>query len=88
MTNTETSSEDPTSFVVRVPFAGYIATTVEAADASEAEEKALEAAWDITLELTDPKSVDHWEYEMLSRIVQGNVCYAPLFEIEVADDEF
>lgn len=62
---------------VAVPISGVIHVEVEA----EAEEEAMEAAFnseDLTLD-----NIEEWEAHR--KIVQGNVCYALQWEIEVTE---
>ncbi len=61
---------------ITIPCAGSTTVEVEATDEDEARTLAFEKA-------CDEPVPDEFEY--MDRIVQGNVCYAPVWEIEVED---
>lgn len=65
-------------YLVSIPVAGAIHVTVTAA--SEAEAK--EAAWDKINE--EGESAGDVEWEFMDHITEGNVCHAPLNDIEVS----
>lgn len=76
------------TYYVKIPFAGYVGLEVQAEDEDAAIDAALDAAA-LTCEGRDGTEVQEWEF--LGQIVQGNVCYAPLFyaeaECQDGDDE-
>lgn len=69
-------------YQVLIPIAGCIAVTVEAENEEEAKEKAFEEDW--AVELSGP-NVELHELEPLEKIVEGNVCYAPQWYVEVEE---
>lgn len=67
---------------VLLPVAGHVAVEVEAENEEEAIEKALRSE-NITNE-------DIQEWDVFKKIIEGNVCHAPLWEAEatpIDDDE-
>jgi hypothetical protein len=70
------------AFTITKPFCGYLAITIEA----ETEEEALKIFDDKSAEVCfDRKSLEEFEceWEVMDRIVQGNVCYAQYHEMEI-----
>jgi hypothetical protein len=62
---------------VSIPIAGSVLFVVDAED----EASAIEAAWaEFEENGVDDSTL---EYEVLERICEGNVCYAPLNNVEV-----
>ena len=62
-------------YYLKIPMAGSVEISVEAESEKEAIEKAMNEA---TI-----KNVGEWE--MFTKIVEGNVLYAPQWEIEIED---
>ena len=71
-------------YQVTIPIAGSIYVDVEAEDEEEAKEKALNRSWSISL-TSDDNSVSLGELEPLEHICQGNVCFAPVWDIEAEE---
>jgi hypothetical protein len=73
-------------YYVTVPFAGSISVEVsgEPKSREDAFEKAMEAAGGYVLgeQASKDGAVCMGDYEYLSRVVGGNVCYAPVTEVE------
>lgn len=67
------------TYIVSIPIAGAIHVQVNASSASDAKEK----AWD---KINDEgESAGDVEWEFMDAITEGNVCHAPLNEIEVSE---
>ena len=69
-------------YFVSVPFSGYISVAVKADSEEEAKDQAFEVDFDINFKSRNSELV---ELELHERIVQGNVCYAVLREVEVEE---
>lgn len=69
-------------YIVMVPISGRIDIEVEAENKREAKEKAFDVDFDIDLK---GNGVELEELEMHERIIQGNVCHATHWEIEVEE---
>ncbi len=66
-------------YTVVIPIAGSISIEVEAED----KRRAIDAAWTkIDAEAADAGEV---EWEFLTRIAEGNVCYAPVTHTHVEE---
>lgn len=65
---------------VKIPVDACIAVCVDAESEEEAKEKALTTPFDITLDTPD---VSLECFEPVEKIIEGNVCYASQWEIEV-----
>ena len=63
-------------YIVSIPIAGAIHIEVEA----ESEREAKEAAW---AKVDDGDHGEDIEWEFMESITNGNVCHAPLNDIEV-----
>lgn len=70
-------------YMVIVPIAGAVTVTVEAENESQAKDKAMAASFDVALSSND--GVELVELDTLEKIVQGNVCYAPQWEVEIEE---
>jgi hypothetical protein len=69
------------SYTVIIPIAGSISIEVEAEDKA----KAIDAAWaKIDEQASDAGEV---EWEFLTRIAEGNVCYAPVTNTRVEEQQ-
>ncbi len=67
-------------YIVSIPLVGAMHFEVEAQSKSEAKER----AWDAYNESGgDPNDIGDIEWELVERVVTGNVCHAPLNDIEV-----
>lgn len=67
-----------TEYLVSIPIAGAIHLTVEASS----EEEAKDAAWEKLNEEGESAGDVEWEY--MDHLTEGNVCHAPLNDIEVS----
>lgn len=69
-------------YVVKVPIAGYSYVEVDdATTAEEAKKKALDMCCDF-----NNKNVTMEELCGYEKLVEGNVCYAPCWNMEVVDE--
>lgn len=69
-------------YLVTVPLVGYSCCTVEADNEDEAKNKAYEVCCDFKSE-----NVDLQELYGVDKVVDGNVCTHPFWEIEVEEVE-
>ena len=65
-------------YIVSIPIAGAIHVEVEA----ESQDEAIQEAWDRVNEASEPEDVGELEWEYMNHITTGNVCHAPLNDIE------
>ena len=65
---------------VLVPLVGSVYVEVDADSEEEAIENAIQADFTIKFESED---VQLEEFELVDKVVEGNICYAPLHEAEV-----
>ena len=74
-------------FNVRVPFAGVIAFEIEASTEEEAIAKAFETG--ININLTEDDSTNNnafiFEWEMYTKMVEGNICYINFTDAEAEE---
>jgi len=69
---------------VRIPFAGILDVEVEAETADQAKHLAFEQC---TVQITpENESCTCSEFEVFEHLVQGNMCAAPLWEVEVQQE--
>jgi hypothetical protein len=68
------------SYTVIIPIAGAISIEVEA----ESEEAAKDVAWEEINEKGAEAGELEWEF--LTRIVEGNVCHAPVLQTRVEEN--
>lgn len=66
-------------FLVTVPLVGYSYVTVEA----ENEEEAKEIAYETCCDWEEDENVELGELYGIDRVVEGNVCTHPLWNIDV-----
>ena len=65
---------------VLVPLVGSVYVEVDADSEEEAIENAIQA--DLTIKF-ESEDVYLEEFELVDKVVEGNICYAPLYEAEV-----
>jgi len=76
-------SEEIKQYEVIIPLAGAISVFVDASDENEAMEKAKSIDWNV--DFTSEGNVEIYELDTLDHICQGNVCYAPVWDIEAIE---
>lgn len=70
-------------YFVNVPIVGYISVEVEAESEDEAMDLALDA--DFNLDFKSEKC-ELVEFDVVEYVSRGNVCSAPVFEVEIEDE--
>ena len=68
-------------YLVTVPLVGYTYCEVEAENEEDAKEKALEICCDF-----DDKNVEVGEFYGVEHVNNGNVCYHPMWDMEVENE--
>ena len=71
-------------YEVQVPLVGSYWCRVEAETEEDAKEKALSAISIVDIK-SDLKDFEVDALEPMSQIMNGNICYAPLWEIEIEE---
>lgn len=77
------SEEKQVVYTVLVPFAGAVAVEVKGPAGME-EEDVVNAAIS-NADIFGEQEIERLEY--LTRIIQGNVCYAPVWDAEILSEE-
>lgn len=71
-------------YEVNIPIAGYVSVLVDAEDKEGAKDAAFEK---VEFQLVCASGTECVELDTYSKITQGNVCYAPLHQIEIHEAE-
>ena len=78
------------SYTVTIPVCGAITVLVEAENAEQAEERAFDCASDLHIpsgQHSDHGEVEDFDWEPMTKIVQGNVFYGHLNKVEIEEHE-
>lgn len=69
------------NYLVTVPLVGYTYCEVEAENEEDAKEKALDICCDF-----DNENVEVGEFYGVEHVNKGNVCYHPMWDMEVKNE--